>query len=180
MPSLLFWPSSIGKESWMMLTIGLVCYGAARMLAAKPWGVPLFALGLTGTAMVRPHISLIAIVAVFGAYLLRRSPKKSLLSFPAKILVLCVLAGGTAVVLDQTSTFFGVQSIDTQSAQQVLDHTTLQTSQGGSQADVSRPTSPTGIAQAVVAVIFRPWPFEAHNLQELLAAAEGAFLLGMI
>ncbi len=30
LPSLLFWPSSIGKEAWMTLALGLGAYGAAR------------------------------------------------------------------------------------------------------------------------------------------------------
>lgn len=181
LPSMMFWPSSIGKESWMMFTIGLTSYGAARMLAARPFAIPVFALGLLGSAMVRPHVALLGIIGVFSAYMLRRSPKRSLLGLPAKLLVLVILAGGTAVVLSQTSSFFGVQAVDSSTAaDQVLTKTTEQTSQGGSETEVTRPSSPFGIGQAIIAVVFRPWPYEAGNLQGLVASFEGVFLLGLI
>ncbi len=180
MPSLLFWPSSIGKESWMMLTLGLTSYGAARMLTSKNFGLLMFALGLTGMVMVRPHVALLAIVALFAAYLLRRTPKPSLLGLPAKLLVLGILAVGTIIVLSQLSTFFGVKSIDTGSAQQILNHTTQQSTQGGSAVEVTRPSSPFGIAYAAISVVFRPWPYEAGNVQGLAASLEGVVLLGLV
>ena len=50
LPSLLFWPSGIGKEAWMTLGLGLASYGAARLLVHKPGGFPVLALGLLATA----------------------------------------------------------------------------------------------------------------------------------
>ena len=38
LPSLLYWPSSIGKESWMLFTLGIVAYGAALVLTYRPHG----------------------------------------------------------------------------------------------------------------------------------------------
>ena len=32
LPSLLFWPSSIAKEAWILACLGLAAYGAAKML----------------------------------------------------------------------------------------------------------------------------------------------------
>jgi hypothetical protein len=179
MPSLLFWPSSIGKESWMMLTLGLVSYGAARMLAGRPLGFLAFALGLSGVVMVRPHVGLIAIVALFGSYLLRKSPKPSLLSLPAKLLVLAILGLGTIVVLTQLSSFFGVKATDVAGAQKILDKTTHQSTQGGSEVEVVRPTSPWNVPYAAVSVVYRPWPYEAGNVQGLAASMEGVVLLGL-
>ena len=181
LPSLLFWPSSIGKESWMMLTLGIASYGAARMLAGRHFGVPVFALGLVGTAMVRPHVSLIAIVSLFGAYLLRRSPKPSLLGPAVKVMMLAILAVGTLAVMSQMESFFGVSKIDSTSADQIITKTNAQSTQGGSAVSVTTtPSSPIGIANAIVAVIFRPWPYEAHNLQSLAASMEGVLLLGVL
>ena len=38
LPSLVFWPSSIGKEAVMMLSLGICAYGAARILERQGWG----------------------------------------------------------------------------------------------------------------------------------------------
>src|SRR5688572_21662303 len=45
LPSLVFWPSSIGKEAWMQLAIGLSVYGVARILAHERGGFVLLVLG---------------------------------------------------------------------------------------------------------------------------------------
>src|SRR5205085_1758787 len=46
LPSLLFWPSSIGKDAWMVLMLGIAAYGAARVLSRQPTGFILCVLGL--------------------------------------------------------------------------------------------------------------------------------------
>jgi ascorbate-specific PTS system EIIC-type component UlaA len=130
--------------------------------------------------MVRPHVTLIAMLALVGAALLRRSPKPSLVSPVAKVLVVVILGVGTVVVLSQMDSFFGVNVLDTQTVSPVLERTTSQSTQGGSEFEATRRSSPVGIAQAAVAVIFRPWPFEAHNVQALFASLEGVLLLGLL
>ena len=47
-------------------------YGAALVLALPPHGYLVLALGLAGTALVRPHVTLLVFVALFIAYVLRR------------------------------------------------------------------------------------------------------------
>src|SRR5690606_13259106 len=91
-----------------------------------------------------------------------------------------VLAGGTMVMLSQIQTFFGVEAVDAQGAQQILEITTERSSQGGSEVEVTRPTSPVGVGQAIIAVVFRPWPYEAGNPQGLVASMEGVFVLGLM
>ncbi len=72
MPSLLYWPSSIGKEAWMLFTLGLAAWGVALVLRYRGRGYVLLGLGLVGTAVVRPHVTLLVFVALFIAYLMRR------------------------------------------------------------------------------------------------------------
>ena len=73
LPSMLFWPSSIGKEAWMMFTIGLGCLGAAKLFASQRGGYALLILGGVGTTMVRPHITLILVASVVAGMIVRRS-----------------------------------------------------------------------------------------------------------
>ena len=37
LPSLVFWPSSIGKEAWMMFSLGIAVYGVAKILTYATW-----------------------------------------------------------------------------------------------------------------------------------------------
>ena len=74
LPSLLFWPSGIGKEAWMTLGLGLCAYGVALLLAGRRSGVPVLALGMLATAAVRPHVTLLVAGALVVAYALRPVP----------------------------------------------------------------------------------------------------------
>ena len=38
LPSMLFWPSGLGKEAWMLLCIGMIAYGAARLYTRRRGG----------------------------------------------------------------------------------------------------------------------------------------------
>jgi hypothetical protein len=128
--------------------------------------------------MVRPHITLLVFVALFIAYLLRRrswrASESGLLGRIVGITVL-VLIGG--IVLAQAASFFHLPDVDRQGVDQVLDRTQDQSSKGGSQFNVARPKSPAEYPQALVTVLFRPFPWEAGNAQALVAAAEGGVLL---
>src|SRR5207302_1290095 len=58
-PTLLFWPSSIGKEAFMILALGAAALGAAQLFVGRFRGLVWLALGLWGAAVVRPHMALI-------------------------------------------------------------------------------------------------------------------------
>jgi hypothetical protein len=181
-PSLLFWPSSIGKESWMMFALGILAYGVARMLAGVRGGVPLLILGLLGTIMVRPHVALIAMVALTTGFMLRKSRRPSILATPAKVVGLVALLLATFVVLNQTESFLGVKKFDQQSVEHVLQDTTRKSTEAGtgSAFEAAAPTSPIEFGRAAIDVVFRPWPYEAHNLGSLLASFEGLVMLGLV
>src|SRR4029450_6418188 len=76
MPSMLYWPSSIGKEAWMLFTLGLTAFGTARLLTGRPWrGLAVAGLGLYLAMLVRPHVAGIAGLGLVGAYLVARPPR---------------------------------------------------------------------------------------------------------
>ena len=98
-PTLLFWPSSIGKDCWMLFTLGIASLGAARILVRRPGGYTLLVIGLLLGSFVRPHVSLMALLA-FGVALLvsrRESTRPGITpSSVAKVagLVVLVAIGG--------------------------------------------------------------------------------------
>jgi hypothetical protein len=129
--------------------------------------------------VVRPHVSLIVFVAIAGAYLLRRS-EASFIGPTTKAFGIVTLAVVGLLVVSQTESFLGVDRLDTQAVDNELQETTEHTDEGGSTYEAARPSSPVTFLNAIGAVMFRPWPLEAHNAQALFASMEGIFLLGVI
>ena len=178
LPSLLFWPSSIGKESWMTLALGLVAYGAARIFSRERGGFIFLGLGLWAANAVRPHMALLILAGLLPAYVLRKAPsrfaekKQSLKIVGVVTLVLCIV-----FVLGKTEQRFGVTSADSASRTAVFDNTETSTTQGGSSFTPSRVHSPVQLPMALATVLFRPFPWEASTTQGIVSAFEGAFLI---
>ena len=181
LPSLVFWPSSIGKESWMLLCLGVVAYGAAKIFTYGRYGFPLVALGLWGTAMVRPHVTLIAFLALSVGYILRPARTGRQPTAPGrKIVGIVVLVIIGALVVSRTQSFFGVDNLDTGTADQITAEVEGQTEQGTSEFETTRPSSPLQYPSAVVGVLFRPFPWESGNVLAAFAALEGVVVLVLL
>ena len=65
LPSMIYWPSALGKDAWSLFCLGLISYGVARVMS-KGWvlGLPVAAAGLVGVGMLRPHIALTAFIGM--------------------------------------------------------------------------------------------------------------------
>ncbi|MFD9597625.1 hypothetical protein ACFWA9_33405 [Kitasatospora sp. NPDC059973] len=188
LPSLLFWPSSIGKDAWMMFCLGLTTYGTARLLDRRFGAFACIALGSVGTAMVRPHVTALAGAGLLVAYVLRKRPRQASALGPLRTILTAVVLGAMAVLmLQQVSTFFGTDGTGGDAVNQVLSETSRRTSQGNSMISATAPEdaaprfslNPAGLPVAVVSVLFRPFPFEASNIQNLIQSVECFALLVM-
>lgn len=181
LPSLLYWPSSIGKESWMLFTLGLGVLGAAKVLAYERGGWWLLALGVGGTSLARPHMSALLFCAFAAAYLARRPRRQDVLTPLIRIggLILVLTIG--LVVLRQAESFLGVDEAGggTEGVDAVLSETEENTGQGGSEFQAERVRSPVQLPAATIAIMFRPFPHEADNAQMLLASLEGVVLVAL-
>jgi hypothetical protein len=178
LPSMQFWPSSLGKEAWMTLGIGLAAYGSALLLSGdRRWVIPL-ALGLTATSMVRPHITAALAVALAAAYLLGRSsrPATELTPIIRFFAIVALMIGGYFAV-HQAASFLGVSDVSVSSVDGAIDDTADQTSEGDSSFTPEQVNGPADLPVAAVSVLFRPFVFEAGNAQMLIAAAEGSLLM---
>lgn len=183
-PSLVFWPSSIGKEAWMLLTLGVAMLGVARVLTRRPGGYTLLFAGLLVGSFVRPHIALLTIMA-FGIALFlgqRESARPGVITpgAVAKVagLIIVLLLGGYLVSRTQKLVDPGDTGAASSvgSALQTVQH---RTARGRSQFPPADPNNPVGYAKAAVTILFRPFPTEAHGFEELLAAGEALFLFGL-
>lgn len=180
LPSLLFWPSSIGKEAWMVASLGVAAYGAARLLTARGGGAALLVVGLAGGALVRPHMAVLLAGSAAIAFLLRRSPGQASPVAPVtKLLGAVAMAAVCVLLLIQAARFFQVEGRGLDAVDSVLSQTQDQTSQGGSEFDAVRVRSPLQLPQALLTVLYRPFPFEATSVPTLVASLEGLGLLGI-
>jgi hypothetical protein len=182
LPSLVFWPSGIGKEAWMMFTLGIAAFGAARILSgATARGLLPFGLGLWLAAIVRPHIAGLMAISMGAAYFLKRPERRLGPIGPiVKTLGLAVLALVAALLVVRADEFLEDSGINTgPGVTSVLEQTAERTSQGGSQFAPSILESPARTPEAVFAVLYRPFLTDATNAQSALAALEGTFVLGL-
>jgi hypothetical protein len=180
LPSLLFWPSSIGKEAWMLFALGVAAFGAARIFTAKRIrGLLIAGLGLWLAALVRPHVAGMLALALVAAYLVPRSRRLSgRLSAPAKAAMLAVLLIGGVMLLMRTQSFLGAAEIFTPSGVvSELETISQRSDSGGSQFSPTIVRSLADLPLAAGTVLFRPLITEAHNGQALLSALESTFLI---
>lgn len=164
----------------MLFALGLTALGVARLYAGKHGAYPLIGLGVTALIMVRPHVSVLVMLALFAGFLVRRGKSSdALMRGGTKVVGIAVLLVVGTIAVANASAFLGVDSFDTDTLNQTLTSTTDRTSAAQSSFSTPNAQSPTGFPIAVVTVLFRPFPYEAGGVGGLVASVEGMFLLGL-
>lgn len=178
LPSMLFWPSSIGKEAWMTLVLGLTTYGCALLLAHRRGASIYLLLGMAGIVAVRPHVALLVVAGLGLGYVLRGFGAGRAVKLGAfrTVFGLAVIGAVTLLVIRQVSQFFGLDEFNVDTATETLEYAGGQTEQGGSEFESTAP-SLQSLPRDLITVLFRPFPFEVHNLQAVLTALEGTALM---
>jgi len=179
-PSLLYWPSSIGKEAWMLFSLGLASYGVARALSGRSWrGVGVAALGLWFASLVRPHVAgMLGLGLVAGFLLLPLRREHRYLAPVGKIMGFATVAVLALVLVNKTGEFLGRANVVSPGGLvSELEQVSKISNYGGSQFEPIIVRTPLDVPPAIVTVLFRPFVTEANNAQALAAAVESAFLL---
>jgi hypothetical protein len=179
-PSVVLWPSSIGKESVILFAIGLAALGAARLFTRQPGGYTVAFLGVLLTYLVRPHVAMIMLVALGLALVVGRGhsrPTRSLTPGSiAKAIAIVLLVLGASVVATRTARFLGIESLQPSSTEEAFQETEQRTKLGGSEFSPANAASPIGYPQAAVTILFRPFPFEAGTFEQFATALEALAL----
>jgi hypothetical protein len=172
LPSILYWPSSLGKDCQSLLAIGMVTYGLA-ILSRKGGlqGYVHIALGLLLIFLVRPHMAGILAITCAFPYIFGKT-RTGLVGGILKLVAAPLLLAMTYMLAQQGAEFVDMSSSGTLST---LDKIGANNATGGSAFNTST-SVPMRIAMSPF-IMFRPFPWEAHNLQSLLASVEGLFLL---
>jgi hypothetical protein len=188
MPTMVYWPSTIGKDAWLVLTLGIATYGGARILRGARFAYPLIGLGLLGMAAVRPHMALLFTLSFAAAYLLWLGRSDVRRGASAWLVGLVAVLGGVMFAATNFSEEMGSGSQEQRitvsqvrtDAEGVIDATDRTTRLGGSQFEARPVAGPVGFVYAVLTLPFRPFPHEANNFQAMFASLEGLFLLLLV
>jgi hypothetical protein len=184
-PSIVFWPSSIGKEALMQLGLGAVAWATSLVYQGLfPRAIPLLLGGGWLLYIVRPHLLALVTLAAAVPYFVGRigggksGKGGSILTRPVGMVAVAVL-----VILTVTAgaKFLGIQNLSVDSIQEQLDQETARTSQGGSEfSHGSNSLSPLSVPNGVATVLLRPFPWESKGALQLLASLESAVVVGLI
>src|SRR5437588_849554 len=105
LPSIVFWPSTIGKDALIMLFIGLCVYGFALVNhQPSPKAFFYLGLGLLGTMVVRPHIAAMLVISMTAPYLVANNRRGAAAAL-TKMIGFALLLGGTYFIALQARTF---------------------------------------------------------------------------
>jgi len=199
-PSLVFWSSLLGKDSWIFLLLGLSAYSLAKILptpAPQLRDVVALAVSVLVIGAFRPQIGASMVVALLCAFSLRlpayvrrlRGPAaylRPVVVMPALFLILGLLAG---VVAGLRTFGEGSESLE---LSDYLVHSAFnkhiglanESLAGGSSLPVAiTEASVLGILQFIplgmFTALFRPLITEAHNAVAVAASLESTALLAI-
>ena len=179
-PSLVYWPSSIGKDALMIVGLGAAAVGVAEILKSRVHGVVWALPGLALCALVRPHVALIAVTAAVCALVLRgpahagRSGGTLL-----RLLVIGALVFGGALASDAVEGLFDIDGLNPSGLSAALDLANSRSTQGGSSFAAARVDTIAEYPWGFVTVLFRPFPHEAGTPAMLLTSIEAFVLAGL-
>jgi len=178
LPSLLYWSSALGKDAWALFGLGLCAYGVARVMTRNVMsGLALLSFGLFAVVMVRPHVALTVGSGLVLAALLFKSKKKSPLNPIVRVITFGILLVMMVLLIAQTEKFLGVETLNQETVNSELAAAEGRTVEAGSTFSPVRVNTPLDLPYATTTVLFRPFPWEAHNGQTIVTALEGLFLI---
>lgn len=178
-PSLVYWPSSIGKESVILLGLGAVAYGAAKLLRGDLHGLLITAVGMLGVALVRPHVALIAMTALVVAVVVG-APGRGTMSSVARVALVAALLVGGSVASDEVEALSDIDGLNPTGLAAALDLVNTRSSQGGSHFEAARIDDITEYPWGFVTVLFRPFPHEASSVAMLVTSIEALVLAALV
>jgi hypothetical protein len=179
LPTYAFWPSSIGKDALVVLFLGVGAYFISRLLEGFEfrWVIPVAAcLGALG--LIRIHIAALGAIALVATVIVSKLRIGAGLS--AKTRKFLTFAGAAAAVFLAVSLIPDIVGLELSDPDDIVPFTTeiaRRTSEDGTIASGNPVRSLVDIPAAVVLVLFRPFVFEASEIQHLLAAAETTLIL---
>ncbi len=164
-PSLWYWPSSVGKESLLLLGLGLATMGFLGSRGRVHW-LP-FLVGGAILYLVRYQLLAVFLFSAMIAHWLGRGERWT----GAKTMQAIGVAALSLVMIMVVLRGSNVGVFDLEGIQEYVEAGSSRELGGGSSIDAPA-ASLTGVPSALVNVLFRPWPWEASNGPMMFASAE--------
>ena len=168
LPGLHFWTSAIGKDAPIFLAVAMCTWAAFRLQSRYL----AFGAGLAIALMVRPHIALIALVALALTVLFAR--KTSLI---VRVALFAVVLGGIGSVagLVQNS-FQGLNISNADSVSEFIETKSSVSEESGGDANIVGAAFPVKL----FALLFRPLFIDATGILGYVASLENVILFLVI
>lgn len=160
-PSLFFWPSSLGKDSIVLLGLGLTMLGFVGRHGRTRWAVMVF--GLACVFVIRPQMVAVLVLSLVAGQTLATLKGDSRGSV-VRVVLLVAAGVGTLVV---TSGALGFQLFSVDATTQYIEARSANTSYGGSAISSDAP-----LWLAPITALFRPFLWEANGPTAFVAALE--------
>ena len=193
-PSLIYWGSSIGKEAFVGLCLGLAAWGAAIVFTRRGnvrVGVVMTIVGLLGSGFVRPHFASVwagaIVIALVARVVLDASGRRTADGDPRRrlqlstILLVAVAGIGFLIVANVALNYLPSDAGDTAPVSDqftgIFVTAESRTTQGGSSFTPATVSGPQDWPWSAFRTVTRPLLNEATNLATLLPAIEMTALL---
>lgn len=181
LPSILFWPSSVGKESLVFFGSGIAAYGFAQYARrSRLWDLVVAGLGMGTIYLPRPHFAAFMLVAAgIGVLLFRRvDTARSLL---ATIVVAGLIVGFGLPLIRTGGEYIGIQWERGvwEETEAVFEYRQELATTGGSAFVPVDPFTLQGVVAAPVTILLRPFLWEVDNAQAMVSALESILWLGL-
>jgi hypothetical protein len=177
LPSLVFWTSDVSKESIMMLGLGLVAYGAAKLFAKERGAIALIIPGVVIGYYIRPN-ELLLITSGFavGMMLPSEAVRRNLggLRRAASLVFL-----GALVAISWFLTLHYLHG-GTLSLNQVSANNSAGSGIGFGSSGVPYSSDPATFPRDVYEVLFNPVVIKAHGNSQRVAGLENTILVIII
>ena len=168
LPGLHYWTSAIGKDAPIFFGIAMCVWAASRLQRRYLF----FGAGVAIALAVRPHVALMALVAVALALLLGRNV--TLMTRAALLAV--VLAGMTTVATLVEGTFSGLSLSSADSVSEFLESKSQVSESSGADLGIVSASFPIKL----FTLLFRPFFIDAEGALGYIASLENVVLLAIV
>ncbi len=179
LPSITLWTSTMGKDSIVAFGIALIAYGVATAFKSGVVRALLpVCCGLTLVAVIRIHIALVLIVAAAAAALWPQIGSRRM----SRLGMAALLIGMISILVPITASFVGLKELTLASAVKLQFERGDWTRDGGSafDQDSGNDRSLARIPIGMWNLLARPYPWEAHDSNVALAAAENILIIWLV